>query len=523
MAVKKKKPAGNSKKRSPPAKQKLFGYAPSSWTLGAAPATSEAARQGRRGFAFYFGRRDEASFARALAPHLHPWQLELWEGSDADALHAAGKNGPVWAFRPPLERPKPGHEGKLDRSSYARARDQVGSIVAPACAFGLERLIVDFHSSSVEEEMGAFVGFELGAYAYAEACGRKSPREMPKLFVAGGLAAESERDEARAIGEAVNLARHLVNVPPGDLNPRSYADQVKALFKGSAVHVEIWDPAKLARERMNLLLAVGAGAVEGPRLVRLSYRPKRSPPSVRPIAVVGKGITFDSGGLDIKPSSGMRLMKKDMGGSAAVVGLMRWAERVGFDAPLEGYLALAENAVDARSFHPSDVIESRAGTSVEIHNTDAEGRLVLADAMNVAVTQATKPIALIDVATLTGAIKVALGADIAGLFCNDDGLADAFEGAAQATGDLVWRMPLFQSYKSSLRSNFADIANATDGFGGAITAALFLESFAGGVPWAHLDVYAWRDSASGAFAEGGGSGQPVQALIEAVRRISVAR
>ena len=167
------------------------------------------------------------------------------------------------------------------------------------------------------------------------------------------------------------------------------------------------------------------------------------------------------------------------------------------------------------------MIASRAGIRVEIHNTDAEGRLVLADALDVAATQTgrDKPAAIINVATLTGAIKVALGSDIAGLFSNDDALADAIEGAGQAMGDLSWRMPLVPSYKGQLKSTFADLANATDGFGGAITAALFLEAFVRGLPWAHLDVYAWRDGASGALSETGGSGQPVQALIETARRL----
>jgi leucyl aminopeptidase len=201
---------------------------------------------------------------------------------------------------------------------------------------------------------------------------------------------------------------------------------------------------------------------------------------------------------------------------------MHWAERAGFDRPVDAYLALAENAVDSRSFHPSDIVESRAGTRVEIHNTDAEGRLVLADALDVAATQegVDKPAAIIDVATLTGAIKVALGTEISGLFASDDALAEAFEGAGQAMGDLTWRMPLFAPYKAMLRSGFAEIANACEGFGGAITAALFLEPFARGLPWAHLDVYSWRDSAGAAYSEAGGSGQPTQMLIEAARRIA---
>jgi len=212
----------------------------------------------------------------------------------------------------------------------------------------------------------------------------------------------------------------------------------------------------------------------------------------------------------------MRLMKKDMGGAAAVLALAYWADQSGYQAPCDFYLALAENSVDAKAMRPSDLYTSRAGHIVEIDNTDAEGRLVLADVMDVAVTQkgADEPEVIVDVATLTGAIKVALGAEIAGLFCNDDALALQLQKAGQRAGDLNWRMPLLNRYFSSLSSNFADFKNSADGFGGAITAALFLEKFCGGKKWAHLDVYSWNDKTTGALSFAGANGQPVQALIE---------
>jgi leucyl aminopeptidase len=225
--------------------------------------------------------------------------------------------------------------------------------------------------------------------------------------------------------------------------------------------------------------------------------------------LVGKGITFDSGGLDIKPSSGMRLMKKDMGGSAAVLGVMYWAASTGLKVSLDAYLAMAENAIGSNSFRPSDVITARNGMAIEIHNTDAEGRLVLADAMDVAATAKEKPRYLIDVATLTGAIKVALGAQLAGLFSNDNRLSSSIGAAGIEIGDLSWTMPLFKRYNSQMNTIFADTVNAVDGFGGAVTAALFLEKFTRDIPWAHLDVYAWKDSSDGAWSENGGSGQSV--------------
>jgi len=201
-----------------------------------------------------------------------------------------------------------------------------------------------------------------------------------------------------------------------------------------------------------------------------------------------------------------------MGGSAAVLGTAMWAVASGLKVNLDVYLALAENSVSDKSFRPSDVVTARNGMSVEIHNTDAEGRLVLADALDVAVKQKTKPRAVVDVATLTGAIKVALGAQLAGLFANDSKLSSALSSAGSQAGDLMWSMPLYRKYSSQMSSNFADMVNATDGFGGAITAALFLEKFVADVPWAHLDIYAWKDAPDGCWLEAGGSGQSILAL-----------
>ncbi len=315
-------------------------------------------------------------------------------------------------------------------------------------------------------------------------------------------------------GQSINLARHLVNLPPNRLYPESFVQLAKENFKGAKnLKIEVWDERRLEKEGMGLHLGVGQGSKFPPRLLILSYRPRASDRRA-PVALVGKGITFDSGGLDLKPSSGMRLMKKDMGGSAAVMGIMNWAVKSGLDYPLDAYLALAENSVSENSFRPSDVLRSRNGLEVEIHNTDAEGRLVLADAMDVAVTAKIKPRCLIDLATLTGAIKVGLGAKVAGLFSNNQELRDQLVLAARASGDWAWPMPLVQAYAGSMKSNYADLVNSVDGFGGAITAALFLEKFSAGIPWAHLDIYAWKDSAEGCFLESGGSGQGVLLLTE---------
>ena len=212
----------------------------------------------------------------------------------------------------------------------------------------------------------------------------------------------------------------------------------------------------------------------------------------------------------------MRLMKKDMGGAASGVGLAYWVAHSNYGRACDFYLALAENSIDANAMRPSDVYRSRAGYLVEIDNTDAEGRLVLADVMDVAAKKTAKdePEYLIDLATLTGAIKVALGADMAGLFSNNDKLADQIVKAGQVVGEPNWRMPLVQKYFASISSNFADFKNSADGFGGAITAALFLEKFCNNVKWAHLDIYGWVDKPTGSLSTAGGNGQAVQTLIQ---------
>lgn len=267
---------------------------------------------------------------------------------------------------------------------------------------------------------------------------------------------------------------------------------------------------------MNLMLAVGKASETQPRLVRIKYRPK---PAAKksPIAFVGKGITFDSGGLDIKPPAGMRLMKKDMGGSAALVGWFHWLVTSGSDLPVDVYLSLAENAISANAFRPGDIYTGRNGKSVEIHNTDAEGRLVLADALSLAAEGegGKKPKKVVCVATLTGAAKIGLGADIAAYYSNQDELISQVATASRKSGDYAWNMPLFEGYVNLLKSNVADINHcASSPFGGSITAALYLKEYVQKLPFLHFDIFAWNDRPRGALREQGGSGQAVALLIE---------
>jgi leucyl aminopeptidase len=498
------------------------------WTGGLRAAKGAEARSGKRGFVLAFGRRDGKIIKRVAGEHLNRWQLQMLAESESESLFFQGVNGPVWVLRAP-EGDSSSAAG-LEKSHYTRFRDLIGPVVSASAPYGVEKLVLQPYDLGPEEMRGIIVGLEMASYSYAEhrGTGKKKRRKLPSLLLKTEKAdqevlSKKETSHAASLGLCVNLARHLTNLPGGDLNPRVYAEIVRELFSASAsVSTEVWEGERLQRENMNLLLAVGGAAAEGPRLVHLRYRPKKTGEGIKPVAIVGKGITFDSGGLDIKPSSGMRWMKKDMGGSAAAVAIMKWAELTELAHPLDVYVSLAENAIAGNAFRPGDIITARNGSTVEIHNTDAEGRLVLADALDLAVTQQGEnaPSAVINIATLTGANKVALGAEIAGLYSNDDDLSRVIAEAGHAKGDLVWRMPLFQPYRSGLKSTFADMSNCSDGFGGAITAALFLESFVRDVPFAHLDIYAWKDGASGPYSETGGNGQSVQGVAETLLRLA---
>ena len=443
------------------------------------------------------------------------WQLDIEKKFEREVIHFSGNKGPVWIFHRRQRPEVVSHQGSLEESNYSWYRDQAGSLLGFFKAYGLELVQLDFHGTDAESELGFLVGLDLAAYNFKAATEGTLLLDLPKIILrkTGGSFAKSILRQAAILAEAINWSRHLVNTPPNFLHPKSLSQWAQWHFKKtSTLKLEVWDEKRLTREGMGLHLGVGQGGSSPPCLIHLRYRPPGS--KNRPVAIVGKGITFDSGGLDIKPSAGMRLMKKDMGGAASVFGLAHWAAQSKYPEPLDFYAAIAENSIDAKSMRPSDVLIARNGIKVEIHNTDAEGRLVLADALDVAVTQKGKdePEIVINLATLTGAIKVALGSEIAGLFSNHDSLAEELNLAGQKAGDLNWRMPLYARYSATFSSSFADMVNAVDGFGGAITAALFLEKFVKGKPWAHLDIYGWNDKAQGARTFAGGNGQGVQCL-----------
>jgi leucyl aminopeptidase len=326
---------------------------------------------------------------------------------------------------------------------------------------------------------------------------------------------EAALESGRVLGESVNLARRLVNEPPSAMYPESFARAAEEAAKASRLAIEVWDERRLAEERCGSLLAVASGSVRPPRLVILRHNHK--PGEAPKLALVGKGVTFDSGGLSLKPTDGMKTMKCDMAGAATVVAAMQAIARLELPISVIGLCGLVENMPSGSSFKLGDVLTARNGTTIEVLNTDAEGRLVLADVLDVAVEQGAERI--VDLATLTGACVVALGNDVAGLMTNDQAWCDQVAAAARACGEPVWQLPMYADYGELIKSDVADIKNIGDGrWGGAITAAKFLETFVAGRPWTHIDI------AGPAFLEkpkpwldGGASGAYVRALVELAR------
>lgn len=301
------------------------------------------------------------------------------------------------------------------------------------------------------------------------------------------------------LAQSIYLVRDLINTPASDLGPAELAQQLEQLAHTHQAQFTQWVGEELLKSNFPAIHAVGRAAVAAPRLLSLTWGDKKHPL----ITLVGKGVCFDSGGLDLKPSSAMRLMKKDMGGAAQVFGLAQWIMLRRLPVRLQVLIPAVENAIGPEAFRPGDVLTMRNGLTVEIDNTDAEGRLVLADALVKACEDT--PELLIDFATLTGAARVAVGTEIAALFSNNDALAASLTLASKQAGDPVWPMPLFAAYEELLNSNIADLANASASpYAGAITAALFLQRFVNkSIPWVHLDVMAWNVANKPGKPEGG--------------------
>jgi leucyl aminopeptidase len=297
-------------------------------------------------------------------------------------------------------------------------------------------------------------------------------------------AAERSFTMAKGRAEAVMLARDLVNEPANILSPAELAVRANGMAEQRGLECTILTEKDIKKQKMGLLMSVAEGSDRPPRFIHLVYRPRKR--AVKRAALVGKGITFDTGGLCLKPGKSMYDMKTDMAGAATVLGIMSALKSQGVRAEVHGIIPVADNGVNGSASRPGDVFKSLSGKTVEVLNTDAEGRLVLADAMTFACR--LKPDIIVDYATLTGACEVALGSSCAGLFSNRDENAAAIETAAQAVGESLWRLPLLEDLEAGLKSDIADLKNIGGRFGGAVTAALFLQNFSEGLPWMHLDI-----------------------------------
>jgi leucyl aminopeptidase len=385
---------------------------------------------------------------------------------------------------------------------------------SPGAAAGAGGLLQEWAAAAAE-------GAVLASYRFDEFRTGKGRGVLACLALAVGPAhvddAQTGAARGARVAESVNMARDLVNEPPSSLTPQRFADFSLERFAAvPQLSVEVWDEDRIVAERLGGLLGVARGSVQPPRFVRISYEP--SDPieidgTVPHLALVGKGITFDSGGLSLKTPAGMESMKTDMSGAAAVLGALDAAAALGARIKLTGFMPLTENMPGGAAIKPGDVLTTREGKTIEVLNTDAEGRLVLSDALTLAAESG--PHAIVDIATLTGAAVVALGKGIAGLLGNDHRLLGAVRAAGDRAGEPLWTLPLPEDYRAHIDSEVADMRNVgRPGQGGSIAAALLLQEFVGSVPWAHLDIAgpARSDEASHYFAKGG-TGFGVRTLV----------
>jgi leucyl aminopeptidase len=375
---------------------------------------------------------------------------------------------------------------------------RAGAAVARA-SFDHESVATSIPAGGDGGALTAFVvGTMLGSFVFHWRS--KGPEHEPvRRVVLAGLAGDDHAaalERGLALGGAGWRSRMLATVPSNLKSPQWLAEQAEQIAAENGLSVEVWDEHKLGKQGFGGILGVGQGSATPPRLIRLDYTPAGGRKAPR-VVLVGKGITFDSGGLSIKPAQGMITMKRDMTGGAVVMAVLGALGALGCSLRVTGLIPTAENAVGGSSMRPGDVVTHYGGRTSEVLNTDAEGRLVLADAMAYALDK-LDPAVLVDVATLTGTMKVALGQWTGGFFANRDALADALSAAGAAAGEPLWRLPLESDYEDTLTSQVAD-ANNDPGGPGAITAALFLQHFAGDVPWAHLDIASTGDVPTDSF------------------------
>jgi leucyl aminopeptidase len=387
--------------------------------------------------------------------------------------------------------------------------DSAGPAPFGALPFALPEGMTCRLAGPIDNPQHALLGFCLGAYRFEKF--KSSPSRKPARLVPPPASGHTV-----AMAETTWLVRDLINLPANYLGPGELADAARAVLEPLGACVEVIQGDALA-SAYPLIDAVGAGSSRPPRVVRACWRGADTPADAPIVSLCGKGVCFDTGGYDLKPSAGMLRMKKDMGGAAIALGLARIIIKDELPVRLEVRLGCVENSISGNAMRPLDILRSRRGLTVAVANTDAEGRLVLADLLAEASDAA--PDLLLDFATLTGAARVALGPDVAALFCNDDNLARDIETASRVSHDPVWRLPLYSGYNSMLEGPGSDLHNVSDKpYAGSVLAALFLQRFlAPATSWAHFDVYAWNDSTRPARPEGG-EAQCLRAAFGAILR-----
>ncbi len=394
----------------------------------------------------------------------------------------------------------PGNDGSVVGALFGTGGGGAGSLGAGALARSLPK--GDWYiAGELTNPTLCALGLMLGGYVFTR-YGKKPGPEL-RFEIPAGV----DADHVRRVSEGVFLVRDLVNTPTNDMGPDALENAVRTLAKKHQAKVEVVRGDDLLAQNFPMIHAVGRASAEAPRLIDMIWGDTNAPK----VTLVGKGVCFDTGGLDIKPSSGMLLMKKDMGGAANVLGLASMIMGSSLKVRLRVLIPAVENSISGNAFRPGDVLQSRKGSTVEIGNTDAEGRLVLADALTLADDE--EPQLLIDMATLTGAARVALGPDLPPFYTDNDGLAAELAGAALAVEDPLWRMPLWKPYDKKLSSKIANMSNVTtDGFAGSIIAALFLKRFVERTSaYAHFDIFAWNP-ADRPHGPAGGEAQGIRAL-----------
>ncbi len=406
----------------------------------------------------------------------------------------------------------PQTQDQAGRQAYLeRLRRAAGTAVRELASGRARRIAVALPAGEPDEAEAVALGALLGGYAFRRYRTTGIVAGDSELIVYTAHDAAAER--ARILAEAMTLVRDLINTAPADMVPADLAAVAEQTASASGLGVQVLDENELAKEEYGGILAVGMGSAHPPRLVRLEYT---HPEATSTVVFAGKGITFDSGGLSLKPPKAMETMKADMSGAAAVLGALQAIAALGPAVNVVGYMPLAENMPGGGAQRPSDVITIYGGKTVEVLNTDAEGRLVLADAL--ARSGADAPALLIDVATLTGAATVALGNRTAGVMASDDTLAAQVADSARRAGEAMWPMPLPEDLRKGLESSVADIANvAADRSGGMLVAGLFLREFVpDGVRWVHLDIAgpAFNDGGAYGYTPKGGTGAAVRALVQ---------